>query len=103
MNRAARRARRAKSSKKRIGWTPATYAVVDRRRRSLEQVAKDPLAVVLAVAAGGVPAMLADRSLQTLFSEGRPLVIMFQRREDHLFVEAVRDAAFAAAPVGGSA
>jgi hypothetical protein len=105
VTRAARRraARGAKNSKVRIGWTPETYAVVDRRRRSLDQVAKDPLVTVFAVAAGGAPTMLADRSLQALFDAGRPIVFLFERREDHLFVEAVRDAQLAASPVAGSA
>jgi hypothetical protein len=105
VTRAARRraARGAKSSKVRITWEPEAYAVVDRRRRTLDQLVGDPNVVVFAIAAGGAPALLADPGIQELFSIGRALVFLFERREDHEFIAAARDAAFAAVSAAGSA
>jgi hypothetical protein len=98
-----RAARGAKSGKARIAWEPEVYAVVDRRHRSIDELVEDPNVVVLAVAAGGAPTLLADPNIQELFSAGRPLIFLFERRADHAFIAAVRDAAFAVAPVMGRA
>jgi hypothetical protein len=76
-------------------WAPEAIGVVDRRRRSLAVVLGDPDHVVVAVRAGGAPSLLADDFVPQCLDQDRPVVVLYERREDHEFVLAVKSARFA--------
>jgi hypothetical protein len=97
------RAERRRRARKKVPGQPTRFAVVDRKMRSFDEVLADPPYAFIFVPAGGATELLANPTVQIAFGAGYPVIIGFEDPKDHEFVAAVRDAAFAASPVVGSA